>query len=351
MSQDQSQEALERLRALIDTTSARGRWLVLMHDNPDPDALAAASGLSLLLRSHFRRRVTAAYGGLVGRAENRAMLSVLGLRVSHTRHLNWKHYRHFALVDCQPRTGNNQLPVAVLPDVVIDHHPARRATHQVPFSDIRTEYGASATIVAEYLSAAGIPIPKKLATAIIYAIRTETQDFRREFTHADKAVHDSLLPNIDNRALARIQKPRLPLSYFATTHRALEGLLAVETLVVTHLHEVDQPDIVPEIADLLLRLEGKTWALCTGAFETRLYLSIRTSNPRADAGRLVRRLIGRRGKGGGHGMTAGGWVALDEAPGSLNRQAAIERLADYLGRRLATLLKKDPDRLSPVLLD
>ncbi len=349
MHQDQPQQTLDRLRSLVETTSARGRWLVLMHDNPDPDALAAAAGLALLLRSHFGRRVTTAYGGLVGRAENQAMLSVLGIRPSHVRHINWKHYKHFALVDTQPRTGNNQLPAAVMPNVVIDHHPLRRITLKVPYTDVRPEYGATATIVAEYLSAAGLPIPRKLATAIIYAIRTETQDFRREFTQADKSLHDSLLPNIDNRALARIQRPRLPLSYFETTHRALEGLLAVETLIVTHLREVDQPDIVPEIADLLLRLEGKTWALCTGAFEARLYVSVRTSNPRADAGRLVRRLIGRRGKGGGHGMTAGGWVAIEEGPESPDRQAAVERLENHLGRRLATLLKKNPDRLSPVL--
>jgi nanoRNase/pAp phosphatase (c-di-AMP/oligoRNAs hydrolase) len=276
------------------------------------------------------------------------MLSVLGIRASHVRHLKWNNYRHFALVDSQPRTGNNQLPAEILPDIVIDHHPARRVTQQVPFSDIRTDYGASATIVAEYLAAAGIDIPRKLATAFIYAIRTETQDFRREFIRADKELHDSLLPNADNRALARIQRPRLPLSYFETTHRALERLLSVETLVLTHLEEVPQPDIVPEMADLLLRMEGKTWSLCTGAFEHRLYLSVRTSNPRADAGRLMRRLIGRRGKGGGHGMAAGGWVALEPRPDESREQAA-ERLATYVGRRLAVLLKKNPDRLLPVL--
>jgi nanoRNase/pAp phosphatase (c-di-AMP/oligoRNAs hydrolase) len=351
MPPEEPQDLLDRLRSVVEASSPRGRWLILMHDNPDPDAMAAAAGLALLLRSHFGRRVTIAYGGLIGRAENRAMLSVLGIRASHVRHLKWTNYRHFALVDSQPRTGNNQLPDKILPEIVIDHHPTRRVTLQVPFSDIRTDYGASATIVAEYLAAAGIDIPRKLATAFIYAIRTETQDFRRDFTRADKDLHDSLLPNADNRALARIQRPRLPLSYFETTHRALERLLSVETLVVTHLEEVDQPDIVPEIADLLLRMEGKTWALCTGAFEGRLYLSVRTSNPRADAGRLMRRLIGRRGKGGGHGMTAGGWVALEAAPDSPERHQVAERLATYLGRRLAVLLKKNPDRLQPVLPD
>ena len=98
--------------------------------------------------------------------------------------------------------------------------------------------------------------------------------------------------------------------------------------------------MVPEVADLLLRLQGKTWSLCTGLFNDRIYLSIRTTNARADAGRVMRRLVGRRGKGGGHGMSAGGWVEVgDYSPEGLQRQ---------LGRRLASALRKNPDQLTAV---
>jgi hypothetical protein len=89
---------------------------------------------------------------------------------------------------------------------------------------------------------------------------------------------------------------------------------------------IDQPDIVPEIADLLLRMEGKTWSLCTGVDGDRLYLSIRTTNPRAEAGNLMRRLIGKAGRGGGHGTMAGGYVMLDKRHQRLAaRTAAAKR--------------------------
>jgi len=117
----------------------------------------------------------------------------------------------------------------------------------------------------------------------------------------------------------------------------------VDTLVVSHLGKVEQPDIVPEIADLLLRLDGKTWSLCTGLYEERIYLSIRTTNPRADAGHLMRRLIGRRGKGGGHSMIAGGWVELKQ-----NSAPEVQQKA--LGERLAKLLRKKPEKLLPIAL-
>ncbi len=342
---DLTRERFDAFASLISRPAMSGRWLVLTHDNPDPDSIAGAAALSKLLRKGFKKRVTTAYGGIIGRAENQEMVRVLRIRLSHIRHLNWKHYRHFALVDTQPGTGNNQLPEGIAPDLVFDHHPLRRATAKAAFADVRTEYGATATIVAEYLFARGIEPSKREATAFVYAIRSETQDFGREFSGPDKAAFDRLFLRSDARALARIQSPRLPLGYFRTLHRALENLETVSTLVVSHLGPVEQPDIVPEIADLLLRIQGKTWSLCTGLFGDRLYLSMRTTNPRADAGRLMRRLLGRRGKGGGHGMMAGGWIAVPQG-----RPDAAESLPGSLAVRLAKALKKNPAKLTRIEL-
>jgi nanoRNase/pAp phosphatase (c-di-AMP/oligoRNAs hydrolase) len=322
-----------------------GRWLVLTHDNPDPDALASAMLLRTVLRRGFKQRATAAYGGIVGRAENREMVRSLRLEISHVRHLSFKRYSRFALVDTQPRTGNNQLPADVQPDLVIDHHPMRKPTLAAPFVDVRPSYGATATVLGEYLLAAGIRPTHALATALIYAIRSETQDFSREFAGPDKAIYDLFFPLANHRLLARIQNPRLPLAYFGDLHEALERLESVDSLILSHLGAVGQPDIVPELADLLLRMEGKTWSLCTGYFGERLYLSIRTTNPHADAGALMRRLVGRRGKGGGHGRTAGGWI--DAA-----RLGAAERvrLQRAISEKLAIELRKKPDKLAPIAL-
>lgn len=343
MASDLTRQRFDELTGLVEEIGDRGRWLVLTHDNPDPDALAAAVLLVRLLRQALQQKVTAAYGGLIGRAENREMVRSLHLKLSHLRNLNLKNYAHFALVDAQPGTGNNQVPRKVVPALVFDHHPLRKATQSAPFWDVRTEYGATATLVAEYLEVAGLEITRNEATALVYAIRTETQDFSREFTPADKARYDELLPRVDKRALGKIQNAPLPESYFGTVHEALEGLESVDTLLLSHLAEVEQPDIVPELADLLLRMEGTTWCLVTGRFRDRIYLSIRTTNPRADAGQIMRRLVGRNGKGGGHSMIAGGWVKI-----TVGYTANPRSLQDQLGRRLAKLLKKNPDKIAPL---
>lgn len=345
MISDVTQQRFAELTELVRRNGGEGRWLVLTHDNPDPDALASAALLAHILRRAFGQRVTAGYGGLIGRAENRAMVRCCHLRLSHFRHLNLKRYARFALVDAQPQTGNNSLPDEVVPDLVFDHHPLRKATQKARFYDVRTDYGATVTLLAEYLEASGLAPTRAEATAVVYAIRAETQDFGREFTAVDKAVYDAYLPQVDKRMLAKIQNARLPLSYFRNLHDALENLEAVGALVISHLNEVEQPDIVPEVADLLLRLEGKTWCLVTGRFEDRVYLSIRTTNPRAQAGQIMRRLVGRNGRGGGHSMIAGGWVRI-----TVGYAGNPRSLQEQLARRLAKALRKNPDKLARLTL-
>jgi len=332
------------LSGVVTATSPRERWLLLTHDNPDPDALASTAALAVILRRRFKRRATIAYGGMIGRAENREMVRALRLDLSHLRHLNRRNYQHFALIDCQPWTGNSQLPDGVVPDVVFDHHPLRKKTLTAPFVDVRPSYGATATILAEYLEAAGIAPTRALATGLVYAIRSETQDFGREAAGPDHAAFDRLLGRVDRRTLSKIQNARLPLSYFGNLRRAIDGLLGVANLVVTSVGRVDQPDIVPEIADMMLRMEGKTWSLATGSHGDRLYLSIRTTNPRADAGNLMRKLIGKLGKGGGHGTMAGGWVTIPKTASDGGR--ALER---EIAQSFVRAFKKKPDRLQPIV--
>ncbi|MDE2922673.1 MAG: DHH family phosphoesterase [Acidobacteriota bacterium] len=340
MLSDLAQNHFAAFREHIENTDPRSRWLVLTHNNPDPDALAAAAILTKVLRSGFRRRVTAAYRGIIGRAENQEMVRSLDLDFSRARRLKLASYPYVALVDCQPATGNSPLPAERMPEVVIDHHPARPSTAATPFHDIRTDYAAAATIAAEYLLASGVPATRREATAIVYAIRSETLDFCRGSSAADRAIHDHFNAQALPRLLGRIQNPRLPLDYFQTLREALDNLYGVDSLILSRLGPVAQPDIVPEIADLLLRLEGCTWSMCSGLHEGRLYCSIRTTNSRANASRIMRRLVGRDGRGGGHGMIAGGWIP--EAKGG---EDAVRRQQDRLAVRLAGLLRKDPSRI------
>jgi len=310
------------LQQLLDLPLS-GDLLILTHDNPDPDSISSAAAMQHLLSTKRGVRSVIAYSGVVGRAENRAMVELLDLPIVPIGEIDQEAFPHIALIDAQPETGNHALPADRTADIVIDHHPLREATRRVRFFDVREELGASATLMTLYLHEAGVEIPETLATALLYGIRSETQDLVREVSGDDFTAFELLFPFANWGLLAQISRPRLHHSYFFQLARAIEVLKIGREIAVATLGEVNDPDFVPEIADLIVRMEGLQWGLCTGSVGDRLYLSIRTNDTDAEAGELMRRIVTGLGSGGGHGMRAGGNVHLNLT--DLSR-AEIERV-------------------------
>jgi len=300
MSNDQA-----RLQQLLSLDLAEP-LLILAHENPDPDSLASAVALRHLLLETRGQNSTVGYSGIVGRAENRAMVELLGLPVVSLGHDEWRRFKSFALIDAQPHTGNSILPSDVMPDIVIDHHPLRPASTQARFHDIRQNIGASATLLTNYLREAGVEIPSRLATALLYGIRSETQDLGRETFAADLDAYQYLFGIADKETLAAISQPPLTLSYFTQLAAALDSVEVGQSVAVCTLGEVRVPDFVPEMADFIARMQHVQWALCSGAFGRRLYVSIRSNRRDADAGKLMQSVLDGVGTGGGHSMRAGG---------------------------------------------
>ena len=158
------------LDAALTRVKGRGPALILTHDNPDPDSMAAAEALRALLEVEAGLQVTIARGGIVGRAENRAMVAVLGFDHRDVATVDFAAFPVIALVDTQPETGNNSLPPGHRVDIVIDHHPRRPPADRAPWCDVREDFGASCTITWSYLRERKVPISTQVATALLYAI-------------------------------------------------------------------------------------------------------------------------------------------------------------------------------------
>jgi nanoRNase/pAp phosphatase (c-di-AMP/oligoRNAs hydrolase) len=331
-------------RYLIEVVRASKDVLILTHDNPDPDALASAEGLRHLLQVILGRRIHAAYGGIIGRVENRTMLEILKLRLEPFDAVKSRTYDCYVLVDTQPKTGNNSLPLRAEAKVVIDHHPRIRGW-AAPYTDVREEYGATSTIMTEYLQEAGLKIPTRLATALFYGIASDTKNLGRQSTEADAKAYMSLFSQSSTKLLSRIASARLPKSYFVHINRALGNAFICRNVIGSRLGMVDNPDVVAECADLLLRHEGATWSICLGCWGKEFIISVRTSNPRADAGRIVRRLLGRKGRAGGHEMMAAGRMSCPAA----SQEDRLVMEEKIIRRFLKLLGKKEAARLEPLI--
>jgi nanoRNase/pAp phosphatase (c-di-AMP/oligoRNAs hydrolase) len=301
----------QRLAALERLVKGRGRTLILLQNNPDPDAIASAAALKFLLKERSETDAEIAHDGIVGRAENRSMLRYLGLVLHPAADLASDDFDLVAMVDTQPGFGNNPIDDPEKVDVVIDHHNRAEGVSSVTLCDVRPRYGATSTILAEYLYKADITPPAPVATALAYGIQSDTQDFGRETSQADIDMFTWLYPLTNKRLLSRIENEQEPREYFTAVSRALRDARTYGSTAVCWLGRTINPDMTGEIADLLLRLDEANWALCQGLYKGTLYLSLRTDERNADADGVIKKILGDLGDGGGHEMLAGGQVSIE----------------------------------------
>jgi nanoRNase/pAp phosphatase (c-di-AMP/oligoRNAs hydrolase) len=313
---------LQRLDAVLE--GARS-MLIIVQNTPDPDAIAAAAALRELANERHDIACSIGHTGAVWRAENVALIKYLSLKTRDLAELDLERFDRLCMVDAQPGAGNVSFDSSIRLDVVIDHHPIRRETRSARFTDVRSRYGATSSILYEYLKAADIEIPPPVATAMVYGIRSDTQDLGRESTRADLEAFLDLYPSANARVLGRIVQAPLPRSYYSKLRIALDKATVYGSRVVSDLGRLESPEMVAEAADLLLRCEGIEWAMCLAIIDGWIHLSLRTNERERHAGRIARNLGGRRGYGGGHQALAAAQIPLPGRNESRRRLQAIVR--------------------------
>jgi nanoRNase/pAp phosphatase (c-di-AMP/oligoRNAs hydrolase) len=193
---------------------------------------------------------------------------------------------------------------------VIDHHAMRPETRGAEVAIVEPNYGATSSLVAEMLLSKDLQIPTDLATGLYYGIKSETLDLARDATETDVEVYRELEKRMDRRMLARIESGRVPRDYFTEVLTVLSTAVITRPWITADLGLLRVPDMVPEMADFLLRMEGIRWSCVMGDYQDTLYVSIRTSDPDANAGAAIRQSMGGMGSSGGHASMGGGQVLM-----------------------------------------
>ena len=176
------QELTDRL---LKPLKGKRKVLIVAHENPDPDSIAAAFGLKYLFRKAAGVTSVIAYSGIIGRAENRAMVKILDIDLIPLAKVTPRNYSIIAVVDCQPHTGNLKLPKGVFPNIIIDHHPVRKTSMKAEYHDLPRDVGSTSTVITQYLRTLGIEPDRKVATALYYGIKSDTRDLGRQSTDDD----------------------------------------------------------------------------------------------------------------------------------------------------------------------
>ena len=288
-------QAAHHVKAVRDVLDAGDRIALLLQPDPDPDGLASALALRTLLGRNKVSTPIVSFGR-VTRPENRAMMRLLDLELTQIKPEDLNGFDRVVLLDTQPSHLGCELPRV---DVVIDHHPNVTERNGC-YLDIRPYYGSTSTILIEYLRAAAMPVGQRLATALVYGIKSDTLFLNREVIDADLDAFVSLYPDINYNLLRRIEKPELPIKFAPVLAQALQGIQVENGLLVSCLGNVSREDLIPQIADFLLHFEDVEWVVCVGVFENQVIMSVRNVGYVKNAGDVVKRVIGNWGLGGGH---------------------------------------------------
>lgn len=338
---------MKPVERLLNAVRGHDNLLIVPHYNPDPDpdpdAIAGAVGLQFLLAQTLGVKSQIGYAGIIGRAENKAMVKYLNAPLTPLAQLPESNRGPLALVDTQPGAGNTpnlgQLPTLV----VVDHHDRLDFNLTQPNAaiDIRPNAGATSSILTEYLQAAGLNLAGMLATALFYGIKTNTIGLGRNVSGADTAAYHFLQPQIEVEVLTQIEQARVSPDYFKSFDTALRAARIYNGLVISYIGPMEYPELAAEMADLLLRLEESQWVVCLGQFGDNLILSVRARRRQPGSQNLAQAIVGGDGTAGGHGVIAGGQIPLEGRNPNRLAPQLVGRIRRYLnipanliGRRL-----------------
>jgi nanoRNase/pAp phosphatase (c-di-AMP/oligoRNAs hydrolase)/copper chaperone CopZ len=301
------------------------RVLILLHNDPDPDAMASGLALRNVLR---RTKTTAIIGALQGvtRPENQRMVNLLDIHVETVATDSLKEYDRIAMVDVQPHYFGELIERV---DLVIDHHPEQPGHATAVFKDIRPDYGSTATILTEHLRAVDVNISERTATAMLYAIKSDTLFFNRQTNRVDLEAFSYLYPLADAAMIRKMEGAEITIERLEYVMKAFKGGTLEDQVFCAFVGSSAREDFIPYVADFFLQLEDVKWTVIAGIVNDSLTVSVRNLGYAKNAGEFVRRFFADIGSAGGHRAMAKAVVpmrAFREKFGDLGGDAIGARL-------------------------
>jgi len=301
----------QRLFSLI--AGWEGTLGIITHKNPDPDAISSAMALAEIAKQANGKTLSTRifYEGNIGHQENRTFVNLLDIKMEHLTTDALAKCTYLAMVDCEGPGANNDVPPLTKINIIIDHHrEGKYAATPGSFVDIRPGVGATASIMTQYLQELDIPVDKRVATALLYGIRTDTKEFKRNVTPQDLNYAGFLLPLTDADLLDKIMSPSMSQETLDVIGKAIHERKIQSGYLFANVGYVMNRDALPQAADLLITLEGVNTALVYGITDNAIVISARNRDIRLHLGNALAEAFGEMGDAGGHPNMAAATLPL-----------------------------------------
>ncbi len=324
----------QTLKKLYSIVQGSKNAIILLYGNPDPDGLASAWALKEIFSS-WGILSQIGYTGEVGRLQNAAMIQSLKIPAQSFQKEWLAHHQILATVDAQPLffKGMDLPPF----QVVIDHHPGK-VERTTPFVDIRPKCLATASILTEYLRASDLTISKKMATALLYGIITDSRGQRKSASSTDLEALGQLEKIADRNLLRRIEFSQYSLADLEYFSIALLRLRHAGNVLYSHIGSTPYTDVCVQVADFLIHVKEATWALVTGVVKNKLVIVFRCDGYKKHAGKVAAQTFGALGSAGGHTTMGRAEISSQNLPKEINL-TQNEKLQEFV---VGALAKNDP---------
>jgi len=279
--------------------------VILLHNDPDPDAMASGLALRTVLRRTRQTAVIAALQG-VTRPENLRMMNLLDIQIEIITPADLAHFDRVAMVDVQPHYFSGAIDRV---DLVVDHHP-EQSGYTAVYKDIRADYGSTSTIFTEHLRAVDVNISERIATAMLYAIKSDTLFFNRHANRVDIEAFSYLYPLADAAMIRKMEGAEITPERLDAVIAARQRGRIEEKVFCSFLGDVAREDFIPYVADFYLQLEDIQWTIVFGIVHDSLVMSVRNLGYSRNAGEFVRKYFNAIGSAGGHRAMAKAVVPL-----------------------------------------
>ncbi|MBP3460501.1 MAG: DHH family phosphoesterase [Lachnospiraceae bacterium] len=278
------------------------------HNFPDPDALGSAFGLSRLLE-HFQVRSTLCYDGKIDTLSTRRILQEFDIEIYSKNQLREMTAESpIILVDTQKEAGN---VTDLIGDEIacIDHHPTVIEI-EYQFKDVRM-VGACCTIIAEYFQKLNIIPDKPTATALLYGIKMDTNQFTRGVTEPDIEMYAFLNPYIDEASLRIVSSNTLEFSDLSAFGAVFQTIRVFEKVGIAYIPFSCPDALIAMISDFILTLNEVDFVIVYSKRDTGWKFSVRSEDENLDAGEIIHEALLGIGSGGGHACMAGGMIPIE----------------------------------------
>ncbi|AFG38776.1 DHH family phosphoesterase [Spirochaeta africana] len=321
---------MTRFTELLAVLDQERPVLIQAHDFPDHDAVATAFALGQLLESRGIA-ATLCYGGEIQSDSLREAIERLGIQIYSSYELkqNQPELVEAQIIIVDGFVGNSNMtgiPGSVVS--VIDHHEPPD-TPDLPAFDIRPGYGACSTILYEYYHDEGVAVSREVATALLLGIMMDTAFMTRGVSPIDLEAFTFLFFRGDWQDASRMLKNSLSFHDLAVFREAINEVIVAEDFAFIPLKKECTPEVMALVADFFLNIREIHFVVVLQQDREDYRISVRSENPRAPAGKVIRTALEGIGSGGGHIHMGGGTIPLDLFPGE---QGMRLRFLEALGK-------------------